>query len=570
MDSISPLAKILAEANGIDWRSIQGSGDGGSVVEQDILNYLSRIMSGDEEPPATPVDEAPPGWTGEMPPMPSMTSGLQALSAAGVESDITDFVAQQAQSASAAQPEAVVVRPVEPEAPATLPEAEEFDAAEFEVEAPDGPADEVDEDLEFELDDDLNADEAATDVAAAAEAPAEPVFQSEPAYDPVALDAEADFVMADEYTGAETTEVVPAEVMAAQVADEPAPQTAEVEAPPAASGFGLGGFLSRLYGAKTEPAEETRAPEPTIGSAHSEPFVSPMAEAPAPNPVLSAPISSEPVLGEPLTSQAPPIPDTPVAAPLVADQWRDQEAEPVAADATAEPVYSELGQPIALPEAHEGGLEAEAPVATPQPEPVESAYVEPVAPAPAIPQPVTSELVHREPAPAEQPVVPTSLPVAADYSGAQAVTLRLNVDLTVLEGARGQLSEALFREVPLGLLVARAAARSLATLGLTSAGGVALADHAGQPLAADLTGDFRASLDGLKQPAQAAPALLVLNAAELGLDELHRGAYSLSVGRSGPHGPAALSLRGELDPVRGAQFLHEVSGLLDAPIRLLF
>ncbi|MGI8748134.1 MAG: E3 binding domain-containing protein, partial [Deinococcus sp.] len=28
MDSISPLARVLAEANGIDWRSLHGSGEG--------------------------------------------------------------------------------------------------------------------------------------------------------------------------------------------------------------------------------------------------------------------------------------------------------------------------------------------------------------------------------------------------------------------------------------------------------------------------------------------------------------------------------------------------------------
>ncbi|MFC6618566.1 E3 binding domain-containing protein, partial [Deinococcus radiophilus] len=55
MDNISPLAKTLAESNGIDWRSIQGTGDGGQVVEQDIINYLTRVMSGEEEPPATPL-----------------------------------------------------------------------------------------------------------------------------------------------------------------------------------------------------------------------------------------------------------------------------------------------------------------------------------------------------------------------------------------------------------------------------------------------------------------------------------------------------------------------------------
>ncbi len=139
----------------------------------------------------------------------------------------------------------------------------------------------------------------------------------------------------------------------------------------------------------------------------------------------------------------------------------------------------------------------------------------------------------------------------------------------MLETARAQLSEALYREVPATLLVARAAARSLSTLGLSTAGGVALSDHAGQPLAADLSGDFRASLSGLSEMSHSAPALLVIDASELGLDELHRGECSLSVGRTVGEG-TALSLRGEVDPARGAQFLHEVAGLLGTPIRLLF
>ena len=154
-----------------------------------------------------------------------------------------------------------------------------------------------------------------------------------------------------------------------------------------------------------------------------------------------------------------------------------------------------------------------------------------------------------------------------------AITLRLNLDLHSLETARAQLSTALMREIPLGLLVARAAVRSLNTLGLHtgegSVEGVALANYTGQPLAADLRAEFRASLDGLGQVAQAQPALLVLDASALGLDELHRGECSLSVGRAAADG-AVLSLRGDLDPARGAQFLHEVAGLLGTPILLLF
>ncbi|WP_407569859.1 E3 binding domain-containing protein [Deinococcus altitudinis] len=883
MDSISPLAKILAEANGIDWRSIQGSGTGGSIVEQDILNYLSRVMSGDEEPPATPVDEAPPGWTGEMPPMPAAVaaSGLQALSAAGVESDITDFVAQQSQSVQpqsgqvqagpvvqAAQPQfmqpqavqaqfvqpepamdfqpaqptdapsTTVYRPAEVVAPvafmdspvsaasAVMPmepqrplEAEQPLEAEIPVQAapvlPTSPAPEFelgadgdsDTDLEFELDDELPddglpedefADDGLTDDLQATDglplgslsAPLQPApvvepvaafhqpepqqtepeqaaqqlavqqpavqedvqAMERPAYDPVELDSEAEFLLADALPVSENTRTVASEAATfAPVISEsapsftapgtapgafyqtaaPVPETASqeqeasssqenrpsqegvAEVAATASAFGLGGFLSRLYGSSAAPAAQpvapevppapVAAPETVIGTAHSEPYMPSFDPAPgASSGAAEAPLGS-PLLGEPLISQAPPIPDTPVAAPLVADQWRDRpegteaehaESRPVQAghDAAAdmsgldtaashdpfmlgsasadqeltsvEPdqavsgsLPAVLGQPIALPEAHEGGLEqdhaepvepaplhdapvqdapvhdafaqdasAESESVQPEPAQYEPAQPESMQPEPVQPGPVTQnwaalvepqteqaeppaetaalddaalpavsaadvQTVQREPAESQseggqpedvQPVesqpavVPAvdvqplrSQPSGGQASGAQAITLRLNVDLSVLEAARAQLSEALYREVPLSLLVARAASRSLVSLGLSTSGGVALADHAGQPLAADLSADFRASLDGLGQPAQNAPALLVLDAAELGLDELHRGECSLSVGGSAA-GANALSLRGDLDPVRGAKFLHEVAALLDTPILLLF
>ncbi|WP_407540555.1 E3 binding domain-containing protein [Deinococcus radiomollis] len=793
MDSISPLAKILAEANGIDWRSIQGSGAGGSIVEQDILNYLSRVMSGDEDPPATPVDETPAGWTGEMPPMPASVaaSGLQALSAAGVESDITDFVAQQSVQAAPAQAvQAPVVQPppaqaqtaqvqalAEPQAPqpltqsplpqaplmAPMPEvptvavyrpaepptppvidtpaattsdvvtptvtppavalpAPEPSVAEFEL----GPDGDVESDLEFELDDDLPEDDSPVNglpvgslsaplqpapvvepVAVSFQAPTpvqetpEPAVER-PAYDPVAFDSEAEFLLADAppvpkpSSATPASEAmsavpmpVPADAIGAQVtASEatpvsgatpvpvsspvpemaPAPETSDrsqdsapvqaavAEAAAVTTGFGLGGFLSRLYGsgaaAAPEPAppvqpvvpevpvpvnevpaaplqaapvpvESVRvtppsaepAPEVIIGRAHPEPYM------PSFDPAPGA--LGSPLLGEALVSQAPPIPDTPVAGPLVADQWRDQPAatedtsqrdaghaaqgdpkhdpfllgapvaehEPVSAapdqtapDHTALGAPVDLGQPIALPEAHEGGLDpAHAEAVHAEVAQSESVQAAPVKPAPVYIEPLQPEsvaqnwtaLVEPQAEQVERPADAVSLPAVdvqplrSQPSGAQAITLRLNVDLAVLEAARAQLSEALYREVPLSLLVARAAARSLVSLGLGTSGGVALADHAGQPLAADLSGDFRASLDGLGQPAQTPPALLVLDAAELGLDELHRGECSLSVGRAGG-GASALSLRGDLDPGRGAKFLHEVAGLLDTPILLLF
>ncbi|MER3445286.1 MAG: dihydrolipoamide acyltransferase, partial [Meiothermus sp.] len=44
---ITPLARRLAEENGINWRSLAGSGPDGTIVERDILAYLAKVMAGE-------------------------------------------------------------------------------------------------------------------------------------------------------------------------------------------------------------------------------------------------------------------------------------------------------------------------------------------------------------------------------------------------------------------------------------------------------------------------------------------------------------------------------------------
>ncbi|MEX2543044.1 MAG: E3 binding domain-containing protein, partial [Trueperaceae bacterium] len=51
---ISPLAKRLADENNVDWRTLHGTGDNGRVVERDVLDYLARVMAGDEDLDPTP------------------------------------------------------------------------------------------------------------------------------------------------------------------------------------------------------------------------------------------------------------------------------------------------------------------------------------------------------------------------------------------------------------------------------------------------------------------------------------------------------------------------------------
>ncbi|MGI8746936.1 MAG: hypothetical protein ACR2J4_01100, partial [Deinococcus sp.] len=272
----------------------------------------------------------------------------------------------------------------------------------------------------------------------------------------------------------------------------PQPPSAPPEAP--RSAFGLGSLLSRLY--HRDPPPAASAP-PTVapGLGTPEP-VGPAASGATPE--------SEPMLGEALTPQVPEVPDTPVAAPLVADQLRDQPGAAVA------------------------------PLASPVP-------------------------VSASPVPG-RPV-----------GGPPLLTLRLNLDLSALITAQGQMAEVLGQQVPLTLLVARAAARSLEGLGLHT---VALAGADGRTLGADPRGDFRQSVAALASGVGGEAAeLLVLDAAALNLDELHLEGLdgvraTLSLGRA-EDGCSSLSLRSDADAHSGAAFLHAVAVLLGAPVKLL-
>ncbi len=64
---IAPLAKRLAEENNVEWRRLRGSGERGRVVERDVLEYLARVMAGDEDvnPTPEPVPEGMQSWPDE-------------------------------------------------------------------------------------------------------------------------------------------------------------------------------------------------------------------------------------------------------------------------------------------------------------------------------------------------------------------------------------------------------------------------------------------------------------------------------------------------------------------------
>ena len=62
--AIVPTAQRLAEENNVDWRVLTGSGEGGSVVERDVLGYLARVMRGEEatDPTPEPLPEGLSAW----------------------------------------------------------------------------------------------------------------------------------------------------------------------------------------------------------------------------------------------------------------------------------------------------------------------------------------------------------------------------------------------------------------------------------------------------------------------------------------------------------------------------
>ncbi|MFB9993495.1 E3 binding domain-containing protein [Deinococcus oregonensis] len=551
MDRIAPLAKILAEANGIDWQRLNGTGEGGMVVEQDILNYLSRVMSGEEEPPETPVDLPPPDWEGDLA---NSNFDMAALSAAGVDSDITSFIEQ--------------ARPAAPQVPVTPAAAFEEEAMEFEM-------DEGEDDGEDLLTTEppviapaaqISVPLDVPEVAAAAVTPE--TVQPEPELEPAAVVPERI--------------VVPEPVQPEPVQPEPVrPEPIQIPAaaavvPPAAAASkgGLGGLLSRLYQNRAAPQDTPPAPS-MVGPA----FATPKVEQPATfTPAASAPEVAAPNITVPDIA-APVIPDialpslaaaemtvpeltaadlsieaeqnTPdfsapqVDAPLVSDN--------VASNAvTSEPVQTWVGRDDVTPV-------LAAPTAAVSP-------VAPVSPV-AAPDPVAAAMVGAVSTSgtglSQSSEAPAALPRDAVWFGAY---LRRDAQVAAAADLREQLSEALGRDVPLALLVARAAQHHAAILDLSA---VAIQDPSTARTRSARLGSLRDAVTGLDTDHDGTPDLLVVDAGLLDLDDLHYPhALTLSVGRV-QGGRAALTLNGNVDTERAARFLASVAQTLEKPVILV-
>ena len=61
---ITALARRLAEQNNVDWRGLDGTGEGGRIVERDVLDYLARVMAGEEalDPTPEPLPDGMEAW----------------------------------------------------------------------------------------------------------------------------------------------------------------------------------------------------------------------------------------------------------------------------------------------------------------------------------------------------------------------------------------------------------------------------------------------------------------------------------------------------------------------------
>ncbi|AEB10900.1 E3 binding domain-containing protein [Marinithermus hydrothermalis] len=91
---ITPLARRLAEENGINWRELKGTGPDGTIVERDILAYLAKVMAGEVDLPPAPAEAAAPPAE-----VPDLSAAQAALAKEGLNLD--DLVPTSSQDSPA-------------------------------------------------------------------------------------------------------------------------------------------------------------------------------------------------------------------------------------------------------------------------------------------------------------------------------------------------------------------------------------------------------------------------------------------------------------------------------------
>lgn len=177
--SITPLAQRLAEENNVNWESLHGSGPEGRIIERDVLEYLARVMAGEEDlnPTPEPLPDGLESWDSFS--ALQETDSWQARSqvdgdAAAVEA-VADPIAVDALVAEAGQDSAEADFELsddiflfddadEPAAPALSLQFDDDDSFDLLGGTPE-PASEADDDKAGLLDDDFYEDDFLTDLA---------------------------------------------------------------------------------------------------------------------------------------------------------------------------------------------------------------------------------------------------------------------------------------------------------------------------------------------------------------------------------------------------------------------
>ncbi|MFC6592103.1 hypothetical protein ACFP81_08875 [Deinococcus lacus] len=341
-----------------------------------------------------------------------------------------------------------------------------------------------------------------------------------------------------------------------ELEDEPMP-AASTPAP--AAGAGLGGLLSQLY------TGDSAAPAPSSASVASTPSYA--AETSTPSYVAE---SSTP-------SYAAESGSSSYAAETSAPSYAAESSAPSFASETSTPSYAaessapsytaESSVPSYVQEATPPSYAAEtssfstaadssAP-GTSSAEPVSVPAVEYSAPA-AAPAPAFGDASSSLPAQGGRPE-------GAVWFG---VYLRRDADMTAAGDLRDQLSTVLGQDVPLSLLVARAAQQNIAQLGLNSVAIQDVISHRARSIGT-AGASLRDSLSALDRDHDGQADLVVVNAGTFELDDLHYpDMLTLSVGRV-ENGRAALSLNGDVDTGRAADFLAAVARSLETPVALI-
>jgi hypothetical protein len=593
---IAPLARRLAEENNVDWRRLRGSGDEGRVVERDVLEYLARVMAGEEpiDPTPEPVPDGMESWPEED--VLRYREGDDIVEPSAATSTVEDDIFLFEEAAGADGDE----------------DAPFGDAADLEVEE-----DVDEEDLLVSGDDEPPAppeepflDEALGDEPLGAGAAGSARDDS----DLPALFADPD---ADSAPGsAEPAAVFSAEHVSGADWDRPSWRDApSLDAEPSQERAATGGG-PRLDAFDDDEPVARVGPELGYDPDELGPESGEMAAAEGAAPDTAAPDAAEPDAAEPdaverdADEASAAEPDT---AELEAPGLDTPEPGTAELDAMGQPDAGEARQPASeSAEADtpaplgEAGLDDDGLLE----EVTEELLLEDVAPdeipgldgeavADGVPSPASDgELPGRDGEPeasvvpplvAAQPAVGPEAPVAAPALESHGHVWRRHVDLTALVAAQADLAPDLGLDtpVPLSAFLVRAAQKALG-----GAGSVALAvlepdgvhtlpmgpcGGFAETVASTVAALTSSAPRGEQSAAVGEPALVVADLSELGVDDavLRLGAPVLTLGRvlidnqcGGRR--AVLALAGDgADGADAARLLGRFADLLEAPVRVV-